>query len=239
MKQNINKLSSPPPPWRGGSANKICRALCAVPSRITAMLLGICAIAAPPAALAEKLYHVGNSHTIDFDPQYGFRVMGTQQGVNIDNGWHINGGKSLKFNAANPNVGNVGDVPAQPYGVWGTALAGNNWDVVTLQTFGADDGSTTPLQEAQGAMTLINYTLDNNTDGTPPRFFIYTSWTSQTAPAIPFNYSASYLRPFAGETAPYTDQSRAFHQYMKAKLATENLRGATVEVIPVGEVFLE
>jgi hypothetical protein len=246
MNSNLNILNSSPDSGRVHFGSRALRSKFFrrfnLRSRLWAFVLCLTIsllAAVSPSLRAEKIYHIGNSHTIDMSPNWGLREMGKTQGVTIDNGWHIYGGHNLRSIVEAPTTANDGNVPPTTYGTWQTALAKNNWDIITLQTFGMDNGATTAKQEEQAAITLINYALDHNTDGTPPRFFLYTTWVSISNAPNSLDYSQEWERPFAGANNPFIHHTRVFNEWLKTEIATENLRGATVETIPVGEVMYE
>ncbi|MDQ8209153.1 sialate O-acetylesterase [Coraliomargarita sp. SDUM461003] len=120
-----------------------------------------------------RAYHVGNSLTWDaLDSAKGFPALLESQGIYYEYDYHIRCGRSLTYIWNHPDETCVAPVEQ----TFLTALAGNEWDVVTLQPYRSTSGGETTLNsEVEAIINIINVTRSNPAND-KTRFIIHAAW---------------------------------------------------------------
>jgi hypothetical protein len=174
------------------------------------------------------MYSIGNSHTADFRPMNDFRNILVSEGDSLDNGWHIDCGKSLYFTWLNPEITCV---EPNHLGKYLSALSSLPLDIITLQPYIGPQG----YQEKTAIKNIINYSLSyRNIDSVS--FFLYCTWPQNTSdPLAGFDYAQAWLKPFKNENDSVVI-SREFCNYLVDGVR-KIFPKAKIGYIPVGEVL--
>ena len=117
-------------------------------------------MAAEAATAAPQVYRIGNSLTWDSQPK-AIEALAAQRGLKHVEAYHINCGKSLQRIWTHPEEVCVKVV--EPYGTFGKALPGFDWNAVTFQPHPGGD-STLATDEAR-ILDLIGKSPYRNASG--------------------------------------------------------------------------
>lgn len=195
--------------------------------RYKALMVGFVGIVLSPMAAAQSWYGVGNSLTWDLQPR-DVVELAASQGHDLDAGYHIRCSRGLNYIVNNPDETCVTPTDA---GKWDEALAGQAWDIVTLQPH-YDSGSTLS-SDTSAIGELISKAMENPANANT-RFVVYGTWPRTNEPL-----ETTWWEPLPDdEDDPTMRTSRAYYEALIANVRADHPT-ADVSFLPVGEVILE
>jgi len=202
------------------SANK-CRKMLPKPLPPFAVLL----LALAPSFGSEplRLYQIGNSHTWDSMPRNGFPFLVEDAGLRLVNGWHIECGEPLTYISQNPDEVCI---PPSVFGTWPTALAENQWDVVTLQTHVQSTGA----EELAAIQTIVSTIPEDY----PTRILLYVNWPHINGRA----YHDGWAIRYQSEDQEVI-QSFAYFVWLRRAMHEAALGNVRIDCVPIGAVLAE
>jgi hypothetical protein len=207
-----------------------------------------CCFAQPATAPSGEVsvYHVGNSLTGDLISE--FPKIATPHAATRDRtyqwGVHFRPATSLTFIYANPSAPRSASiratnadgytwkaVGADGYVPWTTALPGNHWDVVTLQSW--QDDSKATMETDTAAFNGMIAAARTRADNASTRFYVYAAW-----PAVKYDdfdsYSIAFLAHTPNDPTALAAPTRDYFRHLVDSVRRTN---PDVEMIPAGEVL--
>jgi hypothetical protein len=202
----------------------------ASPPRSAALLgcLLVGAALAPTARAQESLYSVGNSLTDDCCLDNGIAEFAIQNGLALNQGYHIYHGMALDVIVANPATYSFVS-PAE----WNQALPGYAWSAVALEPYPSSEPSTM-ADDLAAIEALISATQSG--PSVNPVFYIFAAWPAQTSVGA-MSYSDYWYQPVPNSLSQPTVLA---HQYFANLLAALNAvygPNVPIAVIYVGDAF--
>ncbi len=175
---------------------------------------------------ALRTYHVGNSLTYATNAG-GLANWVASRGGTHPYGFHINNGAKLQDIWTSPNYA---DSAGAPYGTFGNALPNYEWDVLTLEPFGAN------ITDAEMVGNFVGL-MNNNPNNHDAQVYLYESWPTKTDIGTG-TYSAFWEQPWAGTGFSATVRTRDYFQKLTDQVnATEMGLDKDILIVPVGDVL--
>lgn len=184
-------------------------------------LLAVLVQLTPLGAEHLRLYHIGNSLTMDSRPLDVAKTL-QNSGHTVEQGCHISWGASLTDISADPAT--VDLAAPQPYGAWQNALSNYEWDAITIQAYRGGTGSS----EVAATRAIIEQAIAGNRNR-ECNFFLYFAWPTK----VPIGtFADRVMIPFLGDTASVF-LSSGFLDYWHQELVS-SFPELDIRVIPTG-----
>jgi hypothetical protein len=187
-----------------------------------AVLLSWGLLAANASALS--LYMVGNSLTADSRPGSSLPAVAASAGQSLSVGWHVRGNSSLDDIWSNPTQA---DSFSTTYGKFSDALAGNQWDAVSLQFF---DRGTTYLWSDTARVEDFKRLVETNPANANTKYFVYAPW-----PWYPDGFWQGWDNGVIDSPWQQTNHSLAYSELITNKL--NEAHPGRFQMIPVGQAM--